>query len=422
MKNQAQDTYVSRLLVVDDEENVAITVSEILRREGYLVDTSYNGEDAMHSLHTANVPYDLVVTDLHMESLDGLSVLSELRRHFPTTIAVVLTGFGSLESAVASIRQGAYDYLVKPCIIEDLRLTVRRGLEHRRLLIAEQDAKRRLEGVNSELETRVLQQTEELRIANRELQRHNEAKDIFLATLSHELRTPLTPIIGWTRLLLASPDSPHLRKGLEAIERNAVTQAKLIEDLLDVSRIITGKVEFVPERVDLRQIVEGVVDNMRPKAGEKNLELTLETTPGPIWVMGARVRLEQIVWNLISNSVKFTPSGGRIQASLSDSKNETTLSIEDTGIGISEDFLPYVFDAFRQDEGFPARKHDGLGLGLSIARAFVEIHKGRVFARSAGRGTGATFTVILPKAKELDAPAADAARVAPMESSTSTLH
>ena len=101
MKNQAQDTYVSRLLVVDDEENVAITVSEILRREGYLVDTSYNGEDAMHSLHTANVPYDLVVTDLHMESLDGLSVLSELRRHFPTTIAVVLTGFGSLESAVA---------------------------------------------------------------------------------------------------------------------------------------------------------------------------------------------------------------------------------------------------------------------------------------------------------------------------------
>src|SRR5689334_3510061 len=204
MDDLAQETHSSRLLVVDDEENVAITVSEILRREGYHVDMSFSGEDAIDRLHDAAESYDLVVTDLHMEGLDGISVLSELRRKHPLTIAVVLTGFASLESAVASIRQGAYDYLVKPCIIEDLRLTVRRGLEHRRLLIAEQEAKRRLEGINAELELRVLQQTEQLRIANRELQRNNEAKDVFLATLSHELRTPLTPIIGWTRLLLTN--------------------------------------------------------------------------------------------------------------------------------------------------------------------------------------------------------------------------
>jgi signal transduction histidine kinase len=400
MDDLAQETHSSRLLVVDDEENVAITVSEILRREGYQVDTSFSGEDAIERLHDARGPYDLVVTDLHMEGLDGLSVLSELRRRHPLTIAVVLTGFASLESAVASIRQGAYDYLVKPCIIEDLRLTVRRGLEHRRLLIAEQEAKRRLEGINAELELRVLKQTEQLRIANRELQRNNEAKDIFLATLSHELRTPLTPIIGWTRLLLANLGSQHLEKGLRAIERNALTQAKLIEDLLDVSRIITGKIEFNPERLDLRQVVETAVENMRPKAAEKNLALTLKACPGPIWIMGARIRLEQIVWNLISNSVKFTSVGGKIVVTLSESATDATLTVEDNGIGIPEDFLPHVFDTFRQGEGFPARKHDGLGLGLSIVRAFVEVHRGRVWAKSEGRGKGATFTVALPKAAE----------------------
>ena len=236
------------LLVVDDEENVAITVSEILRREGFYVEVALSGDEAIERLQDRS--YDLVLTDLHMEGTDGISVLTELRRKHPLTIAIVLTGFASLESAVASIRQGAYDYLVKPCIIDDLKLTIRRGLEHRRLLLAEQEAKRSLEGVNAELEKRVLEQTQQLLIANRELQRHNEAKDIFLATLSHELRTPLTPIIGWTRLLLANPDSAHWDKGLQAIERNALYQAKLIEDLLDVSRIITGKVEFQPERLE----------------------------------------------------------------------------------------------------------------------------------------------------------------------------
>jgi signal transduction histidine kinase len=398
MDNQAQETLNSRLLVVDDEENVAITVSEILRREGFAVDTSFSGEDAIQRLQSEL--YDLVVTDLHMEGLDGISVLSELHRRYPLTIAVVLTGFASLESAVASIRHGAYDYLVKPCIIDDLRLTIRRGLEHRRLLMAEQEAKRRLEGINAELERRVLQQTEELRIANTELQRHNEAKDVFLATLSHELRTPLTPIIGWTRLLLANPASSHLEKGLKAIERNALTQAKLIEDLLDVSRIITGKIDFSPERLDLRQTVESATENMRSKAAEKNLELALKIPPGPVWCMGVRVRLEQIIWNLISNSVKFTPSGGRISVSLAESADETLISVEDSGIGIPEDFLPFVFDRFRQGEGFPARKHEGLGLGLSIVRAFVELHRGRVWVHSDGRGRGATFFVAIPKATE----------------------
>src|SRR5262249_52025561 len=141
------------------------------------------------------------------------------------------------------------------------------------------------------------------------------------------------------------------------------------------------------------------------KAVEKNIELTLKTCAEPIWILGARVRLEQIVWNLISNSVKFTPTGGSIVVSLADSgPGEATIAVQDNGIGILEGFLPFVFDTFRQGEGFPARKHDGLGLGLSIVRAFVEAHKGRVWAMSEGRGKGAIFTVALPKAVGLSVP------------------
>src|SRR5438477_6961344 len=163
------------LLVVDDEENVAFTVSEVLRREELDVETALSGEIAIKRLQERE--FDLVLTDLHMETVDGISVLSELRRRHPLTIAIVLTGFASLESAVASMRQGAYDYLIKPCMIEDLKLTIKRGLEHRRLLLSEQDAKRRLEGLNAELERRVEEQTRQLRTANEELLRNRAAKD-----------------------------------------------------------------------------------------------------------------------------------------------------------------------------------------------------------------------------------------------------
>src|ERR1041385_149931 len=191
------------LLVVDDEENVAFSVSEVLRREGFEVETALTGQSAIRRLHEKE--FDLVLTDLHMEGVDGISVLSELRRRHPLTSAIVLTGFASLESAVASMRQGAYDYLIKPCMIEDLKLTIKRGLEHRRLLLAEQEAKHRLEGLNAELERRVEEQTRQLRAANEELLRNSAAKDVFLATLSHELRTPLTPMVGWSRVLMSNP-------------------------------------------------------------------------------------------------------------------------------------------------------------------------------------------------------------------------
>jgi signal transduction histidine kinase len=396
MNLEVKSDRLKSLLVVDDERNVAYTVSEILKREGYYVEMSLTGEGAVERLREKE--FDLVLTDLHMETVDGISILTELQRHHPLTIALVLTGFASLESAVASMRQGAYDYLIKPCMIEDLKHTIRRGLEHRRLLVAEQEAKLRLEGLNAELERRVEEQTRQLRMANEELLRNSAAKDVFLATLSHELRTPLTPIVGWSRVLMANPTQAILEKGLKAIERNALHQARLIEDLLDVSRIITGKLTFNPEFIDVRQAVEVATDTMREKAMQKSIHLVSALPAEPVYVHGVQIRLEQIFWNLISNSIKFTESGGRVSIHVEDKDGEVYVTISDTGIGISAEFLPHVFERFKQAEWFERRKHDGLGLGLSIVEGLVELHRGRVSVESAGVGHGTTFTVVLPSA------------------------
>src|SRR5262245_3166021 len=403
------------LLVVDDEENVAFTVSEVLRREGLQVETVLTGQAAIERLQEKE--FDLVVTDLHMESVDGLSVLSELHTCQLLTRGIVLTSFASRESAVASLRQGAYDYLIKPCIIEDLILTIKRGLEHRRLLLAEQEGKRRLEGINAELERRVEEQTRQLRLANEELLRNSAAKDVFLATLSHELRTPLTPIVGWARVLMSSPTAVMLDKGLRAIERNALHQARLIEDLLDVSRIITGKISFAPEIVDVRQSLEAAVDTMREKAAQKGIHLSCELPHEPVNVLGVSIRLEQICWNLISNSIKFTESGGHVGVKLDTIDSTARIVVTDTGIGISADFLPHVFERFKQAEWFERCKHDGLGLGLSIVEGLVELHRGHASVQSQGIGKGTTFTIRIPLSVPRAAAAPPGHDVAPAQAS-----
>src|SRR5688500_10089263 len=186
----------ARLLVVDDEENIVLTISEVLRLEGYEVDVASSGREAVRLLDEG-AAFDLVLTDLHMDEGDGLSLLEEVRRRSPLTIVVVLTGFAAVESAIAALRHGAYDYLTKPCIIAELTHTVARGIEHRRLMLAEREARAGLEELNKELESRVEERTAELSRVNSELVEANRMKDVILATLSHELRTPLTPVLRW---------------------------------------------------------------------------------------------------------------------------------------------------------------------------------------------------------------------------------
>lgn len=387
----------ARLLVVDDEESLRITTAAIFEKEGYIVNTASSGDEAIDLLSRAD--YDLVLTDLHMEGGDGLSVLGQIRRNAPLTISVVLTGFASVESAIAALQEGAYDYLVKPCDIESMKHTIKRGVEHRRLMLAEQKARSDLKQLNLDLERRIEERTAELKRVNVELAEANRAKDVFLATLSHELRTPLTPVVGWIKLLRSGTlDEKSVLQALDAIERNAWLQSRLIDDLLDTSRIATGKLHFEPKPTDLNVVVKAAVETVRTNAASRDIDLSMTLAPMSLVVMGEPVRLQQIAWNLVSNAIKFTDPGGKVSVKTGLSGTEAHLEVTDTGVGISEEFLPHVFDRFRQADGSTSRRHGGLGLGLAIADALTKMHGGRLDAQSGGVGQGASFTLLVPLA------------------------
>jgi CheY-like chemotaxis protein/anti-sigma regulatory factor (Ser/Thr protein kinase) len=222
-------------------------------------------------------------------------------------------------------------------------------------------------------------------------------KDEFLATLSHELRTPLTAILGWSNLLRAGKlDAAAALRALEAIERNAKSQHQIIEDLLDVSRIITGKLRLDVREVEPAALIDAAIEAVRPAAEAKGVRIQKVMDTGVGILTGDPSRLQQVFWNLLSNAVKFTPNGGRVQLRIEHTDSHLEITVSDTGQGISAEFLPYVFDRFRQADSTTTRKHGGLGLGLAIARHLVELHGGTVRAESEGAGTGASFIVTLP--------------------------
>ncbi|HIK05897.1 MAG TPA: PAS domain S-box protein [Trichormus sp. M33_DOE_039] len=235
------------------------------------------------------------------------------------------------------------------------------------------------------------------RLARREAEVANRIKDEFLAVLSHELRTPLNPILGWSKLLRSRQfDQSTVERALETIERNAKLQTQLIEDLLDVSRILQGKLTLNLCPVSIIMVVEAAVETVRLAAEAKSItiETVLDHNLGQ--VMGDPNRLQQVIWNLLSNAVKFTPTGGRVEIHLTEVNHQVQIQVSDTGKGIAPDFLPYVFDYFRQADSTTTRKFGGLGLGLAIVRQVVELHRGSVTAFSQGEGMGATFRVNLP--------------------------
>ena len=253
-------------------------------------------------------------------------------------------------------------------------------------------------------------------VRREELERSNRMKDDFLGIVSHELRTPLSAILGWARMLKRGVVSsgPARERALDAIERNATLQARLVDDLLDVSRIVSGKLELEASNVDLAAIVEAAIDSVRPTLLAKGLEVRLSMAHEGATVLGDARRLQQVVWNLLTNAIKFTAPGGRIDLVVARSGRVVRLAVRDNGVGIPPDVLPYVFERFKQADGSATRRHGGLGLGLSIVRHVVEAHGGSVQALSAGEGAGAEIVVELPALQVESTPSLPASVAQPL--------
>jgi signal transduction histidine kinase len=285
--------------------------------------------------------------------------------------------------------------------------TLNSGADQERYILSLQQKASALEleiAENKRLHQRLqeeLTRSEELllreQVARRESETANRMKDEFLATVSHELRTPLNAIIGWSNLLRTGRlDAQNSARAVETIERNAKLQAQLVEDLLDVSRMITGKLNLDMRLVDVALVINAAIDSIQLAADAKQISLEVTFEPSARHVLGDASRLQQVVWNLLSNAIKFTPHGGRVEIRLERVKSRIQIKVTDTGQGISGDFLSCVFDRFRQVDGSSTRRFGGLGLGLAIVRHLVELHGGTVAVESEGEGLGSTFIITLP--------------------------
>jgi len=251
------------------------------------------------------------------------------------------------------------------------------------------------------------------RSARAEAERANRLKDDFVAMASHELRTPINAILGWTDLIVRNRDDKALaERGLEIVARNARLQTQLISDLLDVSRITSGKLRLDLESVDLQSVIEAALETVQHDADQKGIKLDRELDAEIGHIAADPARLQQVVWNLLSNAIKFTPKGGRVSVALRRSGSQAEIVVQDNGAGIRPDFLPHVFDRFQQADVSRTRRFGGLGLGLSIVKNLVELHGGRVRADSGGDGQGATFAITLPLAAPPELRAASAAPAA----------
>ncbi|MDZ8110545.1 MAG: response regulator [Nostoc sp. DedQUE12a] len=327
---------------------------------------------------------DLVLSDIMMPGMDGLQLLHELRADSATKEIpiILLSARAGEESRVEGLEMGADDYLIKPFSARELLARIRANLELSQL---RKDA--------------LAQRAERIReqAARVEAEAANRMKDEFLQVLSHEIRTPLNAMLGWVKMLSQGKlDSAMTARALETIERNAKAQAKLVDDLLDVSRIIRGQLRLEKRPLSLISVITETIETVRPQAEAKDItiESMLDRTASS--VCGDASRLQQVLWNLLSNAVKFTPSGGRVEVWLQAAGSDALLLVKDTGIGIQADVLPYIFDRFRQADSSTTRTYGGLGLGLAIVRHLVEMHHGTVHAESPGLGQGATFSVRLP--------------------------
>jgi signal transduction histidine kinase len=368
------------ILLVDDDEVDRLAVARALRSAG-LDATVMEACDAMAAAAAVEERvFDAVLLDFRLPGGDGLDVLRSLRLAGVATPVIVLTGHGDEQTAVELMKAGAADYLSKHTLSGDRLAQSLRNATERQRLQEERD----------QLLVREQQ-------AREEAERANAAKDQFLATLSHELRTPLNAILGWSRILSTTPvDRTRFTHALAVIDRNANLQLQLINDLLDVSRIISGKLELKRQQVDLAKICEAALDSLQPQIEAKRITVAKRFDPGTPLLLADAGRLQQVIWNLLTNAVKFTPDGGTVRLELRRVQSHVEVVVSDTGCGIDPAVLPRIFDRFVQAQHATSPSHGGLGLGLAIVRHLAEMHGGSVDADSAGEGKGAQFTLVLP--------------------------
>ena len=429
------------VLLVDDHEENLLALEAILVNSSCNLVRASSGRAALKEVLKHD--FALILLDVAMPDLDGYETAELIRsraRSRETPIIFLTANYRSDAHVFRGYSVGAVDYLFKPFSPEILQSKVAVFVE---LYLKREALKRQRQALlhaQEELEDRVRARTRELAEANQLLQEEvderkrieterltlleserraragaeavNRLKDEFLATLSHELRTPLNAILGWSFLLTSGKgDSAMTERAIGIIRNNALAQSQLIEDILDVSRIIGGKLRLKLGRVPLREVIEAALDSVSLAAQAK--ALTIERRIEEIEpIVGDRDRLQQIAWNLLSNAVKFTPREGRVAVRLERRGDEVVLAVEDTGIGIPAPFLPFVFDRFSQADPGATRRHGGLGLGMAIVRYLVELHGGTVKAESPGEDQGTTFTIVLPVSLELEADA-DPAELAP---------
>jgi len=413
------------ILVVDDRDENLLALEAVLSDPSYRIVRARSGREALKEV--LDQDFALILLDVQMPGVDGYEtavLIRERPRSRQTPIIFLTANDWGSQHVFRGYTVGAVDYLVKPVAPDVLRSKVAVFVE----LFNKQEA---LRLAQEELESRIAERTRELATANVKLSAEieervrieqervnllkreqaarleaeaaNRLKDEFLATLSHELRTPLNAIMGWAHVLgQSSGDRATVQRAAEVIRQNAAAQAQLIEDILDVSRIVGGRLVLDARPVQMRAVIEDAIESLTPASSAKGIQIERRLADG-VLVFGDRDRLQQIVWNLVSNALKFTPKGGRVEVELIDEDGDAAVRVSDTGIGIAADFLPFVFDRFRQADSSMSRRHSGLGLGMAIVRHLVELHGGTVSAESEGEGKGATFRLRLPK--RTDAPA-----------------
>lgn len=359
------------ILVIDDEESIRDSCSQIIAKEGFIPESAENGVKGLEKIKVAHP--DMVLVDLKMPGKNGIEVLEEIQAIDSTVIPVVITGYGTVESAVEAIKKGAFDFIQKPFTPEELRMIIRRGLERRRLILEAETLRR---------EKKIMEEN-------------------FITMVSHQMKSPVVAVLQYFEVILAGMVGDVEKRQADMIRRASERLhglSNLINDWLDLARMSKGIIADRLCPIAIKNLVEKLVAFFEPTVLDEQIFLSLESTSENLFVQGDRETLEQVFSNLISNAVKYNRPGGSVTITIKDEDESIIVEVQDTGIGIAPEHLPFIFDQFYRVNRKEGQKTKGTGLGLSIAKKIVEAHGGSIQVASA-QGKGSTFSVTLPKAR-----------------------